>query len=68
MMNKKQWQKPELIVLVRSKPEELVLVFCKVENVTGGEGLTLGDCTTGWPGCGCGGPCPSPSCQEVVAT
>ena len=26
---KKQWQKPELIVLVRSKPEEAVLTACK---------------------------------------
>lgn len=26
---KKQWLTPELIVLVRSKPEEAVLVFCK---------------------------------------
>jgi len=28
---KKPWQKPELIVLVRSKPEEAVLKFCKRE-------------------------------------
>jgi hypothetical protein len=26
---KKEWQMPELIVLVRSKPEESVLVGCK---------------------------------------
>jgi hypothetical protein len=26
---KKQWTKPELIVLVRSKPEEAVLLACK---------------------------------------
>ena len=26
---KKEWQKPELIVLVRSKPEEAVLAACK---------------------------------------
>lgn len=26
---KKDWQKPELIVLVRSKPEEAVLGTCK---------------------------------------
>jgi hypothetical protein len=30
---KKDWKKPELIVLVRSKPEEAVLAFCK--NVSG---------------------------------
>jgi len=29
---KKPWQKPELIVLVRSKPEEAVLVICKAPN------------------------------------
>jgi hypothetical protein len=29
MMNKKQRQKPELIVLVRGKPEEAVLTACK---------------------------------------
>jgi hypothetical protein len=29
---KKAWQKPELIVLVRSKPEEAVLVVCKTPN------------------------------------
>jgi hypothetical protein len=33
---KKTWQKPELIVLVRSKPEEAVLLACKVPgNKTG---------------------------------
>ena len=25
---KKQWRKPELVVLVRSKPEEAVLGYC----------------------------------------
>jgi len=28
-MEKKPWQKPELIVLVRSRPEEAVLTGCK---------------------------------------
>ena len=32
---KKAWQKPELIVLVRSKPEESVLTFCKNANAAG---------------------------------
>ena len=27
---KNQWKKPELVVLVRSRPEESVLDFCKV--------------------------------------
>lgn len=29
-MEKKLWEKPELIVLVRSNPEEMVLTACKV--------------------------------------
>ena len=32
---KKEWTKPELIVLVRSKPEEAVLAACKILNSTG---------------------------------
>ena len=37
---KKAWQKPELIVLVRSRPEEMVLEVCKVQSgwVGGGPG------------------------------
>jgi hypothetical protein len=31
----KQWQKPELIVLVRGKPEEAVLTGCKTLGGTG---------------------------------
>lgn len=33
----KQWQRPELTVLVRSKPEEAVLATCK-NTGTGGTG------------------------------
>jgi hypothetical protein len=32
---KKQWTKPELIVLVRNKPEEAVLATCKMFGVGG---------------------------------
>ena len=38
---KKDWIKPELIIMVRSKPEEAVLSFCKVMDEFGpveGEG------------------------------
>jgi hypothetical protein len=31
-MDKKVWQKPELIVLVRSRPEEAVLENCKLST------------------------------------
>jgi hypothetical protein len=43
---KKTWQKPELTVLVRNKPEEAVLVACKTEHTDGPrpEGVTLGNC------------------------
>ena len=29
MKNKKKWEEPELIVIVRCKPEESVLLICK---------------------------------------
>ena len=32
MKEKKQWQKPALIVLVRRKPEEAVLEACKASD------------------------------------
>jgi len=28
----KQWQKPQLIVLVRNRPEEAILTFCKGDS------------------------------------
>jgi len=39
-MEQKKWSKPELIVLVRSKPEETVLAACKSgqSNAPGGSG------------------------------
>jgi len=40
--NRKVWQKPELIVLVRSKPEEAVLLGCKFEDESGGPGTPIG--------------------------
>jgi hypothetical protein len=38
----KEWTKPELLVLVRNKPEEAVLVACK--NFDVGPGPALTDC------------------------
>ena len=35
-MQKKEWRKPELIVLVRSKPDETILVICKATTGRGG--------------------------------
>jgi hypothetical protein len=46
----KEWQKPELIVLVRNKQEEAVLVACK-STAVGGAGFWWTGC---WgPGTGC---------------
>jgi len=38
-MNKKKWEKPELIVLLRNTPEEAVLQTCKFIPGTGPAGL-----------------------------
>lgn len=57
MAQKKLWQKPELIVLVRSKPEEAVLAACKK---TTGTGVTTrrGAATCFWtPSASCSVPC-----------
>ena len=32
---KRPWQKPELIILVRSRPEEAVLMGCKIATASG---------------------------------
>lgn len=33
---KKPWQKPELVVLVRNRPDEAVLAACKTGSAPGG--------------------------------
>ena len=38
--NKMQWNRPELLVLTRSNPEEAVLVGCKNPNIPSGAGPT----------------------------
>jgi hypothetical protein len=53
MEEKKQWSKPALVVLVRSKPEEAVLQACK----TSGSGANGRDCEAG----GCPSSASSPS-------
>jgi hypothetical protein len=53
---KKEWQTPELIVLVRSKPEEAVLTACKNTHTTAG-------ISGQYEGCGSStcGPCETPT-------
>jgi hypothetical protein len=40
----KLWLKPELLILARSKPEELVLSFCKTDPGGGGAGNEVNRC------------------------
>lgn len=42
--HEKAWQKPELIMLVRSKPEEAVLTTCKVRGAAVGPSITNTKC------------------------
>ncbi len=64
---KKSWKKPELIVLVRSKPEEAVLTGCKaMDTLSGGaisdagrlNGMCYGESRGGGP----------VTCSAVVAS
>jgi hypothetical protein len=53
---KKQWHQPELIVLVRGRPEEAVLTGCRAGPGTGGScigGTSSNNCQG--PGCGYNG-------------
>lgn len=43
----KKWQKPELIALVRSKPEEAVMTACKTYMNINGPQSSQGDCYSG---------------------
>jgi hypothetical protein len=61
MKEKKVWQKPELVVLVRSNPEEAVLSACKVDPTPGAVAATQVACI--WdnpPGC--------TSCDSSIGT
>jgi hypothetical protein len=54
-MEKKTWIEPELIVIVRSKPEEAVLTACKTTSPDGGNVVLASNC--GNPGGGYCGEC-----------
>ncbi len=41
-----KWEKPELIVLVRSKPEESVLLACEAQTASTGPDNNNGRCWT----------------------
>lgn len=44
MNTKKSWAKPQLLVLVRSQPEEAVLDSCKNFDASGGPGTSALNC------------------------
>jgi len=50
-MEKKHWKKPQLICLVRSKPEEMVLAQCKTSGPSAGADNQYLICGTGVPVC-----------------
>jgi hypothetical protein len=51
-MKKKLWKKPELIVLVRNQPEEVVLVGCKGGGLMNNSFLSHHDlCHSDAPAC-----------------
>ncbi len=45
----KKWERPELIILTRGKPEEAVLDGCKGDGSTSKEGDTTGMCLNPLP-------------------
>jgi hypothetical protein len=49
--SKKEWKKPELIVMVRSKPEEAVLGACKVFPQVGAIASIFAWCAQDLGGC-----------------
>jgi len=40
----KMWTKPEFIVLVRGKPDEAVLAYCKENGLSGSQGNSAAGC------------------------
>ena len=59
----KEWKKPQLIVLVRSKPEEVVLTSCKMDE----NGLTKGPEGHWYNYCDTSSLCGTP-CDAIVST
>jgi len=44
MAPRKEWEKPQLVVLARGEPEERVLLTCKLYDAATGPGLSYGRC------------------------
>ncbi len=60
-LTKKKWANPELLVVVRSRPAEAVLTWCKhIQGGSTGPNFNVSDCASErpYPGQDCsGGPC-----------
>ena len=52
-MNKKKWQKPELVIMVRTTPDEVVLTVCKGNNSAQSPAVNFSLCSLA----GCDSPC-----------
>jgi len=63
-MPKKKWKRPKLIILIRGKPQERVLVGCKTGSSTNAGFV--------WPGvCGgveVGGEGPCADCSDIASS
>lgn len=59
-MEKRDWKKPELIVLVRGKSEEAILLGCK------GDPITSATSRTSNIGCYANPPCSTNLCSEIT--
>jgi len=59
MGNKRDWKKPELVVLTRNKPEEAVLQACKTSTDNGAEPTNNGCYTSFY-----GNPCDA--CEDLA--
>ena len=46
MAPRKEWEKPQLVVLARGEPEERVLLTCKTPSEPIGPGYVYGKCIT----------------------
>lgn len=62
-MPKQKWVKPELVVLVRGRPEEAILQGCRTDGSTATSGTTKAACTSRTSGA-----CGTPNCLADVAS
>jgi hypothetical protein len=60
MNSKKVWHTPQLVVLVKGKPEETLLCHCKKSTVSNGPNYKNSSCKSGYSSCY--------SCSDYVAS